>query len=184
MRRLALLLCLAAAPATAATLSGVTLPDTETLDGTPLRLNGIGLRTYSFLRIPIYVAGLYLPTPSENADAILASPGPKLLHLRFIHEVGQGNARHAWREGFDNNCQVPCDVPRDEIERFIAAVPAMHTGEEAELRFQGPRVTITLAGHDMGTVDDPRFTHLILATFIGRAPATPRLKRELLGGHG
>ena len=36
------------------------LPDTLQVDGKTLHLNGLGLRTYSFLRIHIYVAGLYL----------------------------------------------------------------------------------------------------------------------------
>jgi hypothetical protein len=33
----------------------------------------------------------------------------------------------------------------------------------------------------MGDISDPRFAELMLATFIGREPPTPRLKRELLG---
>ena len=69
--------------AAAAQLAGVALPDAVTLDGAELHLNGIALRTYSWLRIRIYVAGLYLEHPSHDADAILRSPEEKLLVVRF-----------------------------------------------------------------------------------------------------
>ena len=73
--------------ALAAELAGVTLPDTRVVDGKPLLLNGIGLRTYSFLGIKIYVAGLYLPQRSDSAEAILNSPEPKLLEIHFLRDV-------------------------------------------------------------------------------------------------
>ena len=59
------------ASAAAAQLAGVAFPDAVALDGTELHLNGIALRTYSWLRIHIYVAGLYLEHPSHDAQAIL-----------------------------------------------------------------------------------------------------------------
>jgi hypothetical protein len=33
----------------------------------------------------------------------------------------------------------------------------------------------------MGDIADPRFAELMLTTFIGPVPPTPRLKRQLLG---
>src|ERR1700729_67977 len=71
----------------AADLDGVAMPDTRVADGTQMRLNGIGLRTFSFLRIPIYVAGLYLERRSDNPDAILQSRERKLLYIRFLRDV-------------------------------------------------------------------------------------------------
>ena len=44
----------------AADLDGVSMPDVRVVNGTQMRLNGIGLRTFSVLGIRIYVAGLYL----------------------------------------------------------------------------------------------------------------------------
>ena len=74
-------------PPSAAQLAGVTLPDEVTLGGTVLRLNGIAFRTYSWLRIHIYVAGLYLEHPSHDAKAILDSQEKKLLAMQFVHDV-------------------------------------------------------------------------------------------------
>ena len=40
---------------------------------------------------------------------------------------------------------------------------------------------MTFNGRLMGDIHDPHFAELMLATFIGAVPPTPRLKRELLG---
>ena len=69
--------------ARAADLDGVWMPEVQSVDGKQMRLNGIGLRTYSIFNIHIYVAGLYLEHPSDNPDTILHSPESKLLDLQL-----------------------------------------------------------------------------------------------------
>jgi hypothetical protein len=49
-------------------LDGVNMADTEEAAGHHLVLNGFGLRTFSLLRVHIYVAGLYLERHSTEAD--------------------------------------------------------------------------------------------------------------------
>lgn len=167
--------------ANAADLHGVALPDTRVVDGRELRLNGIGLRTYSVFGIPIYVAGLYLEQPSDNPDAILQSPERKLLDIRFLRDVDAADAREAWRVGFNQNCRPPCYLDRTDVQRFLAAVPSMRKGDDSTLLFTSRGVTVTLNGQPMADIPDPHFAATMLSTFIGAAPPTPRLKRELLG---
>jgi hypothetical protein len=172
---------LAPLSAAAANLDGVSLPDARVVDGTPMRLNGIGLRTYSVFGIRIYVAGLYLEQPSDNPDTILRSPERKLLDIWFLRDVDAADAREAWRDGFAQNCKAPCYLDPHAVQRFLAAVPAMRKGDESTLMFNSKGVTITLNGQPMGEITDPLFATTMLATFIGAVPPTPRLKRELLG---
>ncbi len=174
-------LAVLAISAGAAGLDGVSLPDTAILGGTELRLNGIALRTYSWLRIRIYVAGLYLEHPARDAEAILRSPEKKLLVVRFIHDVGVEDAQKAWREGFDDNCRAPCHLAPADVARFLAAVPAMRSGDRSTLAFTPAGVTITLNGQSVGTIANPMFATAVLATFIGPHPPTEGLKRGLLG---
>jgi hypothetical protein len=165
----------------AADLDGVAMPDTRVADGTQMRLNGIGLRTFSFLRIPIYVAGLYLERRSDNPDAILQSRERKLLYIRFLRDVDAEEARKAWREGFEGNCKKPCSLDGRDVQRFLAAVPSFHNGDETTLLFTSNGVGLKLNERPMGDIADPHFAEVMLATFIGPEPPTPRLKRELLG---
>jgi Chalcone isomerase-like len=165
----------------AAELGGVRLPDKVTVGQTELRLNGIALRTYSLLFIPIYVAGLYLGRPESTADRILQSDDMKLLDIHFIHDVSQEKAKQAWRDGFSNNCQSPCRLPTDAVDRFLAAVPAMRKGDRFSFLFSARGTDITENGQSFAHIDDRSFAKLILKTFIGPHPPTDRLKQELLG---
>ena len=169
------------AVAAAAELDGVAMPDTLRVDGVALRLNGMGVRTYSLFRVHIYVAGLYLPQPSSNAEAILQSDATKVLTMHFVHDVSAERARTAWQKGFDANCRAPCHLPQDKVRQFLAAVPDFRVGDESMLVFVGHAVQFRVNGHVMGTVDDGDFARTVLANFIGRSPANDPLKHGLLG---
>jgi Chalcone isomerase-like len=147
-------------------------------------LNGIGLRTYSIFDIQIYVAGLYLERRNANPETILHSPETKLLDLRFLHDVGVGDARKAWLEGFDQNCRPPCYLDPNDVRRFLAAVVPIQKGDETKLLFTSSGVVVTSNGQLAGHIADPHFAEVILATFIGPVPPTPRLERELRGNRG
>src|ERR1700757_3115950 len=115
---LAVVIVAALSVAHAADLEGVSMPETRAVDGTQMRLNGIGLRTYSALGIRIYVAGLYLERRSGDPDAILHSQESKLLDIRFLRDVDAEDARKAWRDAFDQNCKTPCHLDTNDAERF------------------------------------------------------------------
>ena len=172
-----------ASSARAAELEGVTLPDQQRIGRTELQLNGIALRTYSFLQVPIYVAGLYLVRPDSDPARILRSPDTKLLDIRFLRDVSRTRAQAAWREGFARNCGPPCELSPADVERFLAAVPAMHKGEQFSILFTAQGAEITAGGRLIGRIANSHFATIMLATFIGPHPPTPRLKRELLGDH-
>jgi hypothetical protein len=178
---LAAVASIALSVAHAADRDGVSMPDMRVMNGTQMHLDGIGLRTFSVLGIRIYVAGLYLERRSDNPDAILRSPGTKLLDIRFLRDVDAEDARKAWQESFEQNCKAPCYLdPRDE-QRFLTAVPSVHRGDGSTLLFTSNGVHVTFKGRPMGDIPDPHFAELMLTSFIGPVPPTPRLKRELLG---
>jgi hypothetical protein len=56
------------------------------LAGTPLQLNGVGLRAVAFLKG--YAAGLYLPRKASTAAQVLAqADAARRLQLRMLHAV-------------------------------------------------------------------------------------------------
>jgi len=168
----------------AAEVDGVQLPSTLQADGKTLQLNGFGLRTYSILGIHIYVVGLYLEHPSTDADAILRSHDTKMLIVKFERNISAESARDAWRTGLNNNCPMPCRLDPADVASFLASVPAMHAGESYAILFTADGATVTADGSPVGTISKRPFARALLATFLGRAPASPKLKEELLQGHG
>lgn len=175
------LLLLLAPMAHAASIEGVSIPEQRTAAGTHFVLNGAGLRTVSLFHVSVYVAGLYLEEPDRDADAILRSRQKKLLELHFVRDLDAKDARQAWSDGLERNCQAPCHLDQGEVAQFLGAVPSVHRGDVADLLFAADGLTVSLNGQPLGSVHDPHFAAVILAVFIGARPAVARLKDELLG---
>lgn len=188
MKRFAALTCisflLALSTASAAQMDGVTFPNEVDVGGKRLILNGLALRTYSLLRIHIYVAALYLEHRSSDPAAILNSPEDKVLMFRFSRDIGADAARKSWRETFDENCPAPCKYYPEPITRFLANVPAVREGDLSTLVFTKRALEISMNGHPLGEITDPDFARLVLATFIGARPTAPAVKLEMLGAKG
>lgn len=161
---------------------GIRFPDTLSAAGKALQLNGLGLRTYSWLGIHVYVAALYLEQASSNAAAIMQSQQTKLLTVRFEHDVNSEQARAAWREGFANNCIHPCRLNLQEEEQFLTKVPAMRTGDTFSLLFTESGVKISAGSQPIGQISDAAFAEAMLSVFLGPRPASESLKENLLRG--
>ncbi|MDE1895913.1 MAG: chalcone isomerase family protein [Rhodospirillales bacterium] len=174
---------MAAPRAQAAQLAGVTMPNAQTLGAQTLTLNGIGLRTYSFMHVHIYVAGLYLPQPMNDASSILTSPEPKILSLHFLHSVGITQERSSWKKGLTNNCMAPCALSNAELQEFLATLKPISAGEEIQFIFEGQGMNAYENGHLVGHVGNPQLARLVLAVFIGPHVDAVNLKKQLLGGH-
>jgi len=167
----------------AASVGGVSVPETVQADGKTLRLNGAGLRTFSIFHVHVYVAALYLEHPASDPDAILNSPEIKLVRVNFVHDVSAEQARHSWQDGLANNCRPPaCVLDPNEVATFLARVPAMRAGERFSLLFEQRGAEVYLDDHPLGFIPDREFAEAILATFLGPKPGSQDLKRELLTG--
>lgn len=179
---LALLLATPFSAAGAAELAGVTVPDRAEVAGRALVLNGTAVRTYSLLRIKVYVAALYLESPSRDAAAILASPGPKLVTMRYLQAIGRDDAAAAWRHYVEANCTGSCRVPAAAIARFTSLLDPVAKGDAQTFVFAGDAVELLANGRSRGRVEDPTFARLLLATWIGETPTSEAVRRGLLAG--
>jgi hypothetical protein len=162
-------------------LDGVAMPEAQNVAGAQLALNGLALRTYSVLKVHIYVAGLYLEHRTSDANAILGSRQPKLLRFAFLRDVDAEAARKSWAEAFERSCPAPCRLPAERIDRFLAAVPSVREGEISTLLFNDRGMEYLMNGRLVGRVNDTEFARIILATFIGQHPTSEEVKAGLLG---
>ena len=72
----------AAEAATPITLEDQTFPAGASVAGTPLQLNGVGLRAAFIYKV--YLAGLYLPAKAATGPEVLAETGAKRLQVRLL----------------------------------------------------------------------------------------------------
>ncbi len=185
IRTLALLLTCLWLPssAMAATLAGATLPDSYVVDGQPLVLNGVGLRTLTIFRVKAYIAGLYLQRPSHDAQQILASPGPKVIVLKFLHSGSKEQIEKQFREGEERNCGDGSCAASDQadFERLIAAAPAVNVGDTSAYIFTAKRVRVMANNRLIGDFANPDLAYHLLAGFIGARPPSEDLRDRMLG---
>ena len=77
----------------AAELSGVNVPDTATVGGQDLVLNGLGLREKYF--IDIYVGGLYLPQKTTDSAKAIQDDVPKRITMQFTYDLSAERSTRA-----------------------------------------------------------------------------------------
>ncbi len=164
----------------AATLAGVTLPDSTQVAGKTLVLNGVGLRTKFVVKV--YVAGLYLEQKSSDANAILKSDSPKRLVMHFVRDVSKKQMTDAFQESFNSNSPNEAKSMKADIDKLLAAVDDMKEGQEMVFTYvPGTGTTMSINGKDKLTIADKAFAPVLFSIWLGPKPPNGDLKKGLLG---
>jgi hypothetical protein len=173
-----------AAVAHGAECQGVSFPEQVQSAGTTLKLNGLGLRQATLLKIDVYVAALYVAETSGDASTILAANSPRELILHFVRNVDHADLDKAWDEGFEHNAKSQLAALKERIETFKGMMPDMKTGQQLRLVYQpGAGVGVDVNGTARGTIAGDDFAHALLSIWLGSHPPNADLKAGLLGGN-
>ncbi len=166
--------------ATAGTKAGVTMPDAIQADGKKLVLNGMGLRQATFLKVDVYVAGLYLETPSSDAGAIIKSNQEKRLVMHFVRDVHRSDIVKAWDEGFQHNATDLAAI-KPEIQQLDSWMGDFSKGDTLTFTYApGQGVTVDKNGTRVGMLAGDAFASSLFSVWLGQKPPTGDLKAGLL----
>jgi len=170
---------LALAPAQARTLEGVELPDTAVVDGATLKLNGMGLRAATALRVKAYVGGLYLEEPSSDAAKVIDSRQRKRVTMKFLRDIDRGRLTSGWAESLR---KVGGKTMEPSIAEFTSLIPDVKTGDTMSFTWR-PGVGLEVAMDDKvrGTVPGDDFARALYTVWFGPEPGDENLKRGMLG---
>jgi len=164
----------------AASLAGVTLPDTAQAGGTTLVLNGLGLRTKFMVKV--YVAGLYLVQKSSDPGTILKSDAPKRIVMHFVHTASKNQMSDAFNDSFTDNAPDARKTMQGEIDRLLAALEPVKEGDQMVFTYlPATGTTLAINGQDKLTIAGPAFGQLIFSVWMGPKPPNAGLKKGLLG---
>ena len=179
-----LLVCISAL-AVPLEISGVKLEDPVDLRGTPLLLNGAGIRYKVVFKV--YVAGLYLTKKAATAQEAYAAPGPKRLSITLLRDIDSDTLNKSLTEAFENN------TPPDEIARFTPGVIRIRQAlTDQKILRAGDNFTID-GIPDTGTIlsikgvaqGEPMkgadLFNALIRGWLGPKPADLKLKDALLG---
>jgi hypothetical protein len=179
---LAILICLlAASTAIGKEVAGVTLPDSTTVEGKTLKLNGMGLRTKAIFKV--YVGGLYLETPSKDAAAVVSSDQVKRMTLSLLRGLDGSKITEAISEGFEKNSKAQMGALKERLDRLNGMIPNVEKGDQIVLTYVPGKGTMVAAKNlEKGVIEGKDFADALFAVWLGPNPVQEDLKKGLLGG--
>lgn len=183
-----LALWLAALPArlAAVEIAGVEFPARIEQEpaGTPLLLNGAGVRSAFFL--DFYAAALYLPSRSASASEVIDGAGPRRVTLRLLRDVGSERFANALEDGLRGNhdeAQMQRLVPRvRQLREIMAQLGVARAGTRIDLdMLPGVGLVVRIDGRARGgPIRGDDFYRALLKNWVGERPVSDGLKRALL----
>jgi len=178
LARIATLLTLIAFTAAhARTLAGVEMPDTVVIDGNTLRLNGMGLRQATALRVKAYVGGLYLVEPTSDPAKVIASSQPKRVTMKFLRNIDRENLASGWADSLRK-----VGSKSTEISRFAALVPDVKKGDTMSFTWRpGAGLDVAVNDEVRGSISGDDLARALFTVWFGPEPGDENLKRGMLG---
>ncbi len=176
-RALILSLCLFAFVAEAREQHGVNLPDTASVEGQTLKLVGMGLRKKWFF--DVYVAGLYLTDPAQDA---LSADLPRRVVLVLLRDLDSHKVSDSIREGFERNSAAELPKLNDRLAQLSHVLPDVKRGQTLSLTYlPGKGTVVKSQGQELTTIPGKDFADALFAVWLGKVPADQHLKEQLLG---
>ena len=161
----------------------VTFPEHAEFDGTSLALNGLGLHQATMLKIDAYVAALYVPKATGDANAILDANSPYVLTLQVLRDVGAKDIIKGWNEGFAKNAKAQLPALKDRIAMLNGWMADLKTAQQMTFSFKpGKGVQVKINGAVKGTIEGDDFGKAFLSISLGANSQDRNLKAGLLGG--
>lgn len=171
---------LVATPALARKFEGVNLPETVTVEGKELKLNGAGLRK-KFV-FSVYVAALYLENPSRQASEVINSDQPKQVVMVMLRDLDKKSIVDAIREGFQKNAGEKLPALKERLDKFAASVPDVKKGDNLTITYvPGEGTTVTSKTGKAAKVEGKDFADALFSVWLGQNAVQDSLKDGMLG---
>ena len=166
-------------------LDGTTLPEQQQVHGQELQLNGAGAR--SAMGAKIYLAALYLPNKSQDADAAINLVASKRMLLQFKRNVRATVVVATLREGIKLNAsdaELNVLAPAlQQMESALSDIYETRSGDRLALDFaKDGSVALFYNDNPAGTLSGPSIGPAMLKIWLGKKPANDELKNALLAG--
>jgi hypothetical protein len=166
-------------------VAGVKFEPTVQVGGQTLQLNGAGVRTRAIFKV--YVAGLYVPQKSTDANALLAQKGPRRVAIHMLRNVDADTFASSLAEGLKANHSeqelAALKARSDALTATLKAIGEAKKGDTIFFEFTpetGTRVVVN--GQPRGdAIAGEDFFAAVLRIWLGNRPADADLKKGMLG---
>ena len=180
LRRLLLVCLIFAAPAFAKELKGVKMAEAAEVDGKPVKLNGMGLRTKAIFKV--YVAGLYLEETSKDPAVILSKDQIRRVDMVMLRDLEKTKIADAITAGFEKNSGPNMPALKERLAKLTAAVPDLKEGQMFRLTYVPGKGTTLKGGTGPEMVTEGKdFADALFGVWLGKNPVDEDLKEGMLG---
>ncbi|PVY69630.1 chalcone isomerase-like protein [Tamilnaduibacter salinus] len=169
-------------PLQARTVEGVEMPESVTVDDQSLVLNGAGVRSKWFLNL--YVGGLYLPEPSEDARQVIQSGQPQMIRLHIISDmITSERMREATIEGFRASTDGHLERVQPKLDQFLRMFDeSIQEGDVFDLKaIPGQGIVGYKNGEKLHAIDGHTFKEQVFGIWLSDEPAQASLREAMLG---
>jgi hypothetical protein len=178
----ATVLSLIASVCVAGEAAGVRMPDTTTVEGKTLKLNGIGLRKKMLFKV--YVAGLYVEAPSKDPATVISADSVKCIRLHILRGLSGSQIGEAISDGFHRNSKAQMGALSERLLKLNGMFPAVVEGDQIVLTYvPGKGTMVSAKGQDKGSIEGKDFADALFAVWLGANPVQDDLKAALLGNN-
>jgi hypothetical protein len=150
------------------------------VDGTPLVLNGIGIRRVFF--VEVYRAFLYTVSPVRSRREIALDTSPCRLEFQFAYgPININTMRRAWRDAFTNSVgQDAMEAERPAFALFFDTVREYRKGDVVRYDIANGEVAVHTNGQFLGTLCSKALCEAVIDVVAGERPIDEDLKKGLL----
>ena len=157
---------------------------TQTVQGTPLVLQGAGTRYRAIFKV--YDMALYLPRKVLTAEEVLATTGPMRLQFVAQRDIPGTDLGLSFIKGLSSNAtpdQVRRHTPAsNRLVEIFSGRAKLASGDTFAMEFvPGKGTTFFIQGQPQGApVGDAEYFGMVLRIWLGRSPVDASLKDALL----
>lgn len=163
-------------------VEGVTIPNTVSIGGADLVLNGAGMREK--VVFDLYVGGLYLQSKSSDAKSIINADETMSMKLHIVSRlVSSKKMTSAVDEGFTASMNGDTSALADKIETFKGFFSdKIVKGNIFDIAYvRGRGSVVSKNGKEVGVVEGLAFKKALFGIWLGANPADDDLKAAMLG---
>ena len=157
-------------------------PPQKSFAGQNLVLNGVGVRPKLFLKL--YFAGLYVPTKSKDANALLTGRTPVAIRLQINSSmITSADMEEAVRQGFTQSAGDKAAALKPRIDQLVGIFKeAIKVGDLYDFVYVNGSTQIFKNGRKTATIAGDDFKQALFGIWLGNRPVHQGLKQQLLKG--
>ncbi len=162
-------------------IEGVNLPATMKCAGEEIALSGHGLRTATFFKIKIYVAGFYAKEKVTPLHLEKLDQRPLCFSFTYLKDFSDSDVDRAWNYQFEESSEHSYPKFKDDIKLLKSFFGKIH-GERNQVIELSQDSTFFYENSKLaGEIKGADFQKAFLSIWFGKKPPTEELKKSLLG---